>query len=226
MSRLVQGVLYPAVRPKDIRSYCLPLPPLPEQRRIVAEIEKQFTCLQAGLAALKRLQANLKRYRAAVLKAAVEGRLVPTEAELARREGRSYEPAGELLKRILAERRAGWESAQLAKFHASGKDPNDDKWKANYKGPASPDGADLPALPEGWARATVEQTSWLVQYGSSAKTIESPTGIVVLRMGNITTDGRLDLTEVKHLPETHWEFPNSSSRPETSYSIGRTAPSW
>ena len=43
------------------------------------------------------MQANLKRYRAAVLKAAVEGRLVPTEAELARREGRSYEPASELL---------------------------------------------------------------------------------------------------------------------------------
>ncbi len=60
------------------------LPPLPEQRRIVAEIEKQFTRLDAAVAALKRTQANLKRYRAAVLKAACEGRLVPTEAELAR----------------------------------------------------------------------------------------------------------------------------------------------
>jgi type I restriction enzyme, S subunit len=62
-----------------------PLPPLPEQRRIVAEIEKQFTRLDAGVAALRRTQANLKRYRAAVLKAACEGRLVPTEAELARK---------------------------------------------------------------------------------------------------------------------------------------------
>ncbi len=40
---------------------------------------------------------NLKRYRASVLKAAVEGRLVPTEAELARSEGRDYEPASRLL---------------------------------------------------------------------------------------------------------------------------------
>jgi hypothetical protein len=48
----------------------------------VAEIEKQFTRLEAGVAALRRVQANLKRYRAAVLKAACEGRLVPTEAEL------------------------------------------------------------------------------------------------------------------------------------------------
>jgi type I restriction enzyme S subunit len=57
----------------------IPLPYPDEQRRIVAEIEKQFTRLEAGVAALRRVQANLKRYRAAVLKAACEGRLVPTK---------------------------------------------------------------------------------------------------------------------------------------------------
>ena len=57
----------------------IPVPPLPEQGRIVAEMEKQFTRLDAGVAALRRTQANLKCYRAAVLKAACEGRLVPTE---------------------------------------------------------------------------------------------------------------------------------------------------
>ena len=46
------------------------VPPLSEQRRIVAEIEQQFTRLDAGVAALRRTQANLKRYRAAVLKTA------------------------------------------------------------------------------------------------------------------------------------------------------------
>ena len=78
----------------------LPLPPLAEQQRIVAEIEKQFTRLDASVAALERVRANLKRYRAAVLKAACEGRLAPTEAELARAEGREYEPAGVLLARV------------------------------------------------------------------------------------------------------------------------------
>lgn len=64
---------------ENVRDVIVPIPPLPEQRRIVAEIEKQFTRLEAGVAALRRVQANLKRYRAAVLKAACEGRLVPTE---------------------------------------------------------------------------------------------------------------------------------------------------
>lgn len=84
MCRKVQGALYPAVRPRDIAGYSISLPDKTKQRRIVAEIEKQFTRLEAGVAALRRVQANLKRYRAAVLKAACEGRLVPTEAELAR----------------------------------------------------------------------------------------------------------------------------------------------
>jgi type I restriction enzyme S subunit len=85
-----------------IRRIQMPLAPLPEQHRIVAEIEKQFTRLDAAVANLERVKANLKRARASVLKAAVEGRLVPTEAALARAEGRDYEPASVLLEQIKA----------------------------------------------------------------------------------------------------------------------------
>ena len=75
MSDLVQGALYPAVRPKDIRAFDLPVPMLDEQRRIIAEIEKQFSRLDEAVANLKRVKANLKRYKAAVLAAAVKGRI-------------------------------------------------------------------------------------------------------------------------------------------------------
>ena len=66
-----------------VRVHPIPLAPLSEQQSIVDAIETQFTRLDAAEAALKRVQANLRRYRAAVLKAACEGRLVPTEAALA-----------------------------------------------------------------------------------------------------------------------------------------------
>lgn len=56
-----------------LRNSRFPIAPLPEQRRIVAKIEELFSDLDAGVAALERVRANLKRYRAAVLKAAVEG---------------------------------------------------------------------------------------------------------------------------------------------------------
>jgi type I restriction enzyme S subunit len=99
------GIAQPNVNAKKLASIEVPLAPRKSQDAIVAEIEKQFTRLDAAVAALKRVQANLKRYRASVLKAACGGRLVPTEAELARREGRSYEPSSALLERIFAERK-------------------------------------------------------------------------------------------------------------------------
>ena len=136
------GTTFESIRGDNLRSHLLPLPPLAEQHRIVVEIETQFTRLDASVAALQRVQANLKRYRASVLKAACEGRLVPTEAELARSEGREYEPAAVLLERMLAERRARWESQV--------------KRRGKYKEPSTPDASDLPELPEGWVWATVE----------------------------------------------------------------------
>jgi type I restriction enzyme, S subunit len=58
----------------------VPLAPPNQQRAIVAEIEKQFSRLDEAGASLKRTKANLKRYKAAVLKAAVEGKLTSTNA--------------------------------------------------------------------------------------------------------------------------------------------------
>ena len=106
--KLQRGATKVGLGLEDICSIEVRLPSLDEQRRIVAEIEKQFTRLEAGVAALRRVQANLKRYRAAVLKAACEGKLVPTEAELHRQlktKSSKLETGAELLARILAERR-------------------------------------------------------------------------------------------------------------------------
>jgi len=75
MTGVVQGALYPAVRPKDIFAYEVPVAPVAEQRRVVAAIEEHLSRLDAAVAGLKRVQAQLPRYRAAVLKAAVGGRL-------------------------------------------------------------------------------------------------------------------------------------------------------
>ena len=76
----------------------MPLAPLNEQRRIVAKIEELFSDLDAGVAALGRIRANLKRYRAAVLKAAVEGKLT----EEWRAKHPKTEPASRLLERVRA----------------------------------------------------------------------------------------------------------------------------
>lgn len=180
--------------------------PFREQQRIVAGIEEQFTRLEAGVEGLTRVRANLKRYRASVLKAACEGRLVPTEAELARAEGRDYEPADKLLARILKERRACWEADQLAKMRAAGKHPKDDKWKAKYKEPAAPHSTHLPILPEGWVWARWEQVGFS-QNGRSFPSKEyQASGVKLLRPGNLHIRGVVEWTEenTRFLPK-RWE---------------------
>jgi type I restriction enzyme S subunit len=58
---------------ENVRKYRIPLPPLPEQRAIVAKIEELFSDLDKGIADLKKAQDQLKVYRQAVLKKAFEG---------------------------------------------------------------------------------------------------------------------------------------------------------
>jgi type I restriction enzyme S subunit len=193
---LTQATTLPSLQLSKVKEVGIRLAPVSEQRRIVAEIEKHFTRLEAAVEALKRARANLRRYRASVLKAACEGRLVPTEAQLARAEGRDYEPAEKLLARILKERRARWEADQLAKMHAACKPPNDDKWKAKYKEPAAPDTSNMPELPEGWVWASLEQLSWTGSYGTSEKCDYGFPGPPVLRIPNIER-GRVDLKDLK-----------------------------
>lgn len=164
----------PRVDWNGIRQFQVFLPPSAEQGRIVEIVDSYVTRLDAAVASLERVQAKLKAYRASVLKAAVEGRLVPTEASLARAENRAYEPAEALLARILKERRRRWEQAGLGKLKAAGKTPKDDKWKAKYEGPTAPDTSTLPELPEGWCWANVGQLITSLDQGWSPRCDKRP----------------------------------------------------
>jgi type I restriction enzyme S subunit len=131
----------------------IPLPHIDEQRRIVAELEKQFSRLDEAVANLQRVKANLKRYKASVLKDAVEGRLVPTEAELARREGRTFETGEQLLQRILEARRSSWTG------------------RGKFRSPEAP-ARDASELPEGWTWSSIDQ---LAEVGTGATPNRSKT---------------------------------------------------
>jgi type I restriction enzyme, S subunit len=188
------------IRIGDIQNCKVYLAPLEEQNRIVAEIEKQLSRLDAATAALKRVQANLKRYRASVLKAACEGRLVPTEAELACKEGRDYEPADKLLERILRERRVRWEADTLAKMIASGNPAKDDSWKRKYKEPFAPDLTELPSLPEGWCWTNLSQLKLFSLYGPRFSSDDyARDGVVVLRTTDISSSGKVNMLAAPRL---------------------------
>jgi len=63
------------VNKSNFEKLTIPVAPGPEQERIVAAIEEQFSRLDAGVAVLKRVLQNLKRMRAAVYESAIAGDL-------------------------------------------------------------------------------------------------------------------------------------------------------
>ena len=73
LGELSQATTVPSVRKSDVAQIAIPLPPLPEQQRIVARIEELFTRLDGGLANLQHAKAQIQRYRQAVLRDAFTG---------------------------------------------------------------------------------------------------------------------------------------------------------
>ena len=208
------GININNLRRTHIEELAISVPPLTEQRRIVTKIEELFTRLDAGIKSLKNAQAQLKRYRQSVLKAAVEGRLTaewrerrltasPCSAQAGEYE---FEPADKLLERILKERHEKWEAELLAKYKSKGKKPPKN-WQDKYKEPTPPDTTNLPELPNSWEWSFIDQISYEIRYGSSSRTNTDKIGIPILRMGNII-DGNLVFNKLKYLPENHYEFPD------------------
>jgi type I restriction enzyme S subunit len=79
---------------------------LPEQSEIVRRVDALFKLADAIEQRLSAASRQVDKLTQAVLAKAFRGELVPTEAELARAEGRDYEPASVLLDRVRAERSA------------------------------------------------------------------------------------------------------------------------
>lgn len=170
----MSGVAITRLTLKKIKELEVPIVSVDEQRSIVAEIDKQFSRLDEAVANLQRVKANLKRYKAAVLKAAVEGRLVETEASLARREGRTYEAGEQLRQRILKARRGQWSG------------------RGKYKEPLAHDPCDLPNAPEGWAWCSVDEASAETLIGLDKGRDQQRTeavGVPYVKMNNVTMDG-------------------------------------
>lgn len=131
------GIAVPNVNASKLSQVSVPIAPPDQQLLIVSEIEKQFSRLDEAVAGLKRIKINLKRYRAAVLKAAVEGKLT----EEWRKTHPKIETGAALLKSILTERKKKWEEKNPGK---------------KYKEPVAPDTSNLPELPKGWGWANLD----------------------------------------------------------------------
>jgi type I restriction enzyme S subunit len=96
------GGAQPNISQTILRNLKIPIAPLPEQRAIVAKIERLFSELDAGINYLKAAREQLKIYRQAVLKKAFEGELTKQWRE----QQTNLPTAEDLLQEIKKERGA------------------------------------------------------------------------------------------------------------------------
>ena len=92
LNQFMKGDNSPSINNQHITSWLYPLPPLPEQKRIVAEIECWFALIHQIEQGKADLQTAIKQTKSKILDLAIHGKLVPQDP--------NDEPASELLKRI------------------------------------------------------------------------------------------------------------------------------
>ncbi len=185
---LQTGSSYPAVRDRDVRAQPILLPPTHEQERIADKLNAVMSGVQRAETASRRALVRLNNYRDAVLNAAVTGELTRAWRESQCKRKKADTQNGEsLLQRLLADRRARWEEAELQRLLAVGKAPKDATWKTRYQEPKPAITKNMAELPDSWTWASIEQISTRVTVGhvGSMKNEYLKSGVPFLRSQNV-----------------------------------------
>ncbi len=166
------GIAIPNVNASKLRKIEIPLPPLAEQKRVVANVEELLACVNVVRERLAKVKEILKRFRQAVLAAACSGRLTA--------DWREKHPWVSSVKEVIDKiQRTRLEQAITEKEKKRIRDTYSYQEKENPE-----------LLPQSWKYVALDKLCESFQYGSSKKSQAS--GIVpVLRMGNIQ-NGRID----------------------------------
>ncbi|HUU05187.1 MAG TPA: restriction endonuclease subunit S [Patescibacteria group bacterium] len=166
------GSTFNAISGDQLKNIEIPLPPLNEQHRIVEKIEELFTKLDAGVVALEKVRAQLKRYRQAVLKAAFSGQLTAEWRQ-------KHSNVGVGSSRPL-------EASQISDSDKSATTLQNDN---------------LPDLPTGWEWKNGKSIFDFITSGSRGwAKYYSDTGPIFLRMGNLDHNSiSLDLRNIQHV---------------------------
>jgi type I restriction enzyme S subunit len=94
------GIAQPHFNIGAMRAKAFPLPPVDEQLEVIRRVDALFDLADRIESRARAAALRTEPLRQSILTQAFRGELAPTEAALARAEGRSYETAEELLTRI------------------------------------------------------------------------------------------------------------------------------
>lgn len=152
--RFGKGSTHTTIYFPEVKAFHICLPPLAEQRRIVAKLDRLSARSTAARDHLSRIPKLAARAKQALLAAAFRGELTEDW-----RENNGPDKSTEtLLDELRVLRRDQWIKSEEDKFRANGKRPNNIKWQARYKAPL-PIGEEVQPyeVPKTWCWAVAEE---------------------------------------------------------------------
>jgi type I restriction enzyme S subunit len=191
----------------QLAAFPIPLPPLAEQKRIVAKIEELFSELEAGEESLRVARRQLGVYRQSLLKQAFEGHLT---AKWRTQNPAKLESPAQLLARIQSARQARyeqqlkeWEKAvrEWEELGETGrKPPKPSKPEAQALTPI-PASEQLAERPSGWCWLAIEHVvASGPTNGYSPTSVSFPTATKAITL-TATTSGRFDGSHFKYIDQ-------------------------
>ena len=153
-------------KPTNVALYPIPIPPLPEQKRIAKKLSSMLGKLKEARELIQEARDTFEERRAAILNKAFAGELTKKWRE----EDPDVEPASMLLKEMRGEKKT-----PIRKNRTKENMPHTD---ISY----------LPPLPTKWEWAIVGEISDKIHYGYTAKSEGDPIGPKLLRITDIQND--------------------------------------
>lgn len=199
INAFMKGENSPSVNNGHIENFIYPLPPLAEQERIVAKIEELMPWVeQYGKAQSELDQLNnsiQRRLRKSVLQYAIEGKLVPQQAE----DG----SAEELLAEIQAEKQRLYAAGKLKKkdlAHSTIFRAEDGKYYEQVGKTITCIDEEIPFdLPVEWTwKRLGEVASILGGYAFPSETLKGESGIRVVRISDFNEEGWVNKSVVRY----------------------------
>lgn len=181
----MKGVGITRITLKQIEQWNVPLPPLAEQKRIANEVERWFTLIDELESNEGDLLKAIDKTKSKILDLAIHGKLVPQDP--------NDEPAIELLKRILEEKKQLVRDGRLKKKDLEGKPISEDE--ISYR------------IPESWEWVRLKSVTSKIVDGDHNPPHGQPndSGYYMLSSKNIINDSIGKLEDVRFLSYDDWK---------------------
>ncbi|WP_181256669.1 restriction endonuclease subunit S [Merismopedia glauca] len=197
------GTGQPNINSTVLSQIKIPLPPLNEQRRIVAKLDSLLGRTRKAREELEKIGKLCDRYKQAVLSAACSGKLTADWRE----QNTDIENTSELMERISISRRKQWEEIQIQNSKVLGKTLQGESWKTKYKPSEVINTHELITLPHNWSWASVDSISTKVVDGVHKKPNYVETGIPFVTVKNLSRGDGISFDDIKYISvEDHEDF--------------------